>query len=94
MPMGRPSALRCRGRLIAGCPLMLNAGVNTANRPARRKSGNYTVRRPLEIGAAMAGRDDVLSALGHYGTAIGEAFQVASQERCKSSDIDSAHLRL
>ena len=43
---------------------------------ARRKSGNYTVRRPLEIGAAMAGRDDVLSALGHYGTAIGEAFQL------------------
>ena len=25
---------------------------------ARRKSGNYTVRRPLEIGAAMAGCDD------------------------------------
>ena len=25
---------------------------------ARRKSGNYTVRRPLEIGAAMAGCDE------------------------------------
>ena len=44
---------------------------------ARRKSGNYTVRRPLEIGAAMAGCDDrVLDALGDYGTAIGEAFQL------------------
>jgi geranylgeranyl diphosphate synthase, type I len=44
---------------------------------ARRKSGNYTVRRPLEIGAAMAGCGDrTLSGLGRYGTAIGEAFQL------------------
>ena len=44
---------------------------------ARRKSGNYTVRRPLEIGAAMAGCDDrTLSQLGRYGCAVGEAFQL------------------
>ena len=44
---------------------------------ARRKSGNYTVRRPLEIGAATAGCDEgVLAALGDYGSAIGEAFQL------------------
>ena len=43
---------------------------------ARRKSGNYTVRRPLEIGAAMAGRDDLIGALGAYGSAVGEAFQM------------------
>ena len=44
---------------------------------ARRKSGNYTVRRPLEIGAAMAGCDDhTLSRLGRYGVALGEAFQL------------------
>lgn len=44
---------------------------------ARRKSGNYTVRRPLEIGAAMSGCGDrTLSGLGRYGTAIGEAFQL------------------
>lgn len=44
---------------------------------ARRKSGNYTVRRPLEIGAAMAGcAEPVLAALGDYGCAIGEAFQL------------------
>lgn len=43
----------------------------------RRKSGNYTVRRPLEMGAAMAGCDAaVLDALSSYGTAIGEAFQL------------------
>ena len=44
---------------------------------ARRKSGNYTVRRPLEIGAAMSDCDDrTLARLGRYGTAIGEAFQL------------------
>ncbi|KWX57320.1 polyprenyl synthetase [Mycobacterium sp. NAZ190054] len=44
---------------------------------ARRKSGSYTVRRPLEIGAALAGCDDgVLNALGDYGGAVGEAFQL------------------
>lgn len=44
---------------------------------ARRKSGNYTVRRPLEIGAAMAGCDErTLAQLGRYGAAVGEAFQL------------------
>ena len=43
---------------------------------ARRKSGNYTVRRPLEIGAAMAGRDDLFEPLGFYGSLVGEAFQL------------------
>jgi geranylgeranyl diphosphate synthase type I len=44
---------------------------------ARSKSGNYTVRRPLEIDAALAGCDDqVLNALGGYGDAVGEAFQL------------------
>lgn len=43
----------------------------------RRKSGNYTVRRPLEIGAAMSGCPRaVVDALGDYGAAIGEAFQL------------------
>ncbi len=43
---------------------------------ARRKSGNYTVRRPLEIGAVMADRADLLDLLAGYGTAVGEAFQL------------------
>jgi geranylgeranyl diphosphate synthase type I len=43
---------------------------------ARRKSGNYTVRRPLEIGAAMAGREELVGILGAYGSAVGEAFQM------------------
>ncbi|MFI1462666.1 MULTISPECIES: polyprenyl synthetase family protein [Nocardia] len=44
---------------------------------ARRKSGNYTVRRPLELGAAMAGcAEPVLEVLCEYGVLIGEAFQL------------------
>jgi geranylgeranyl diphosphate synthase type I len=43
---------------------------------ARRKSGNYTVRRPLEIGAAMAGCEHLIDTLGAYGRAVGEAFQM------------------
>ena len=44
---------------------------------ARRKSGNYTVRRPLEIGGALAGcGDGMLAMLGRYGAAVGEAFQL------------------
>ncbi|WP_414688908.1 polyprenyl synthetase family protein [Mycobacterium sp.] len=44
---------------------------------ARRKSGNYTVRRPLEIGAAMSDCSDrAVSGLGRYGEAVGEAFQL------------------
>ncbi|MBU3749605.1 MAG: polyprenyl synthetase family protein [Mycobacterium sp.] len=43
---------------------------------ARRKSGNYTVRRPLEIGAAMAGCEELIEALSGYGSAVGEAFQM------------------
>ena len=44
---------------------------------ARRKSGNYTVRRPLEIGAVLAGCPERhLAALGTYGSAVGEAFQM------------------
>lgn len=44
---------------------------------ARRKSGNYTIRRPLELGAALAGCDEaILNALGGFGELAGEAFQL------------------
>jgi geranylgeranyl diphosphate synthase, type I len=44
---------------------------------SRRKSGNYTVRRPLEMGAAMAGcGGHVLTMVARYGDVIGEAFQM------------------
>jgi geranylgeranyl diphosphate synthase type I len=44
---------------------------------SRRKSGNYTVRRPLELGAALAGcAQPAQAALGRYGGLVGEAFQL------------------
>jgi geranylgeranyl diphosphate synthase type I len=44
---------------------------------SRRKSGNYSVRRPLELGAALAGcGQPVRAALGRYGGLVGEAFQL------------------
>ncbi|MGN2639375.1 polyprenyl synthetase family protein [Nocardia takedensis] len=44
---------------------------------ARAKSGNYTVARPLELGAAMAGCAEPTSTmLARYGLRIGEAFQL------------------
>lgn len=44
---------------------------------ARRKSGYYTVRRPLELGASLADcGQPVIDRLGEYGDAIGEAFQL------------------
>ncbi|MGV9364188.1 polyprenyl synthetase family protein [Amycolatopsis sp. NPDC003731] len=43
----------------------------------RRKSGNYTVRRPLEFGAALAGCGPELTAgLSEFGGLVGEAFQL------------------
>ncbi|MEU8899228.1 polyprenyl synthetase family protein [Nocardia sp. NPDC048505] len=44
---------------------------------ARAKSGNYTVRRPLEIGAALADCPaETIAGLGRYGSLVGEAFQL------------------
>ncbi|UVS78484.1 (2E,6E)-farnesyl diphosphate synthase [Actinokineospora sp. UTMC 2448] len=44
---------------------------------ARAKSGDYTVRRPLELGAELAGCPAAtVAALGRYGSAVGEAFQL------------------
>ncbi|MEV6279634.1 polyprenyl synthetase family protein [Nocardia sp. NPDC051832] len=44
---------------------------------ARAKSGNYTVRRPLELGSALAGCSaETSAALGRYGDLVGEAFQL------------------
>jgi geranylgeranyl diphosphate synthase type I len=44
---------------------------------ARAKSGDYTVRGPLQLGAELAGAPTaLLGALGEYGDAVGEAFQL------------------
>lgn len=46
-----------------------------ADRAARLKSGRYTVRRPLELGAVAAGAgQESLDRLGEYGEELGIAF--------------------
>lgn len=48
-----------------------------ARRVARFKSGLYTVERPLQLGAALAGRlPQLASAYSAYGAPVGEAFQL------------------
>ncbi len=43
---------------------------------ARAKSGDYSVRAPLELGADLAGGSpELLAGLGRFGDAVGEAFQ-------------------
>jgi len=46
-------------------------------RVLRLKSGCYSVQRPLQLGAYLAGADDdLIHTLGVYGSALGEAFQL------------------
>jgi geranylgeranyl diphosphate synthase, type I len=51
-------------------------GERTARHIAQLKSGRYTVARPLQVGAALAGDDRFPAALAEYGDAIGLAFQL------------------
>ena len=49
----------------------------TTRRIARYKSGKYTIERPLQLGAALAGRNhDLAEPLSRYGDPLGEAFQL------------------
>ena len=43
---------------------------------AAYKSGRYTVERPLHLGAALAGRPDLLGPYSRFGRPLGEAFQL------------------
>jgi geranylgeranyl diphosphate synthase type I len=47
-----------------------------ARRIARLKSGRYTIERPLQMGATLAGDRLLADALSAYGDPLGEAFQL------------------
>ena len=51
-------------------------GRDDARRIARYKSGKYTIERPLQLGATLAGRPDLTEPLSRYGDPLGEAFQL------------------
>jgi len=54
-----------------------NASPEQARTIAVYKSGKYTVERPLQLGAALAGRlDDLAKSYTAYGIPLGEAFQL------------------
>jgi geranylgeranyl diphosphate synthase type I len=68
-----------------------------ARRVAVLKSGRYSVREPLLVGALLADADDaLLNGLGATGEALGEAFQIADDllgtfgdERATGKPVDS-----
>jgi geranylgeranyl diphosphate synthase type I len=54
----------------------LQRALDEASRVVEYKSARYTVRRPLQFGAALGGADDQLQQrLGAFGSPIGRAFQ-------------------
>jgi len=73
----------CRTEVIAGQFLDVSvqararADVDAAMTVLRYKSAKYSIERPLQIGAALAGGDDDTSAaLSRFGLPLGEAFQL------------------
>jgi geranylgeranyl diphosphate synthase type I len=69
--------------VIAGQHLEMRVAVNRVAgerelaRVLRLKSGAYSVERPVQLGAVLAGAGDPkLSKLRRYGAAVGEAFQL------------------
>lgn len=85
---GRPVFDRMRTEVMCGQYLDLvgqargplpdgDAMVEAALRIVRLKSAKYTVERPLQLGAALAGAGpDALEALSAYGMPLGTAFQL------------------
>lgn len=73
----------CRSEVIAGQFLDVSvqargsADVDTAMTVLRYKSAKYSIERPLQIGAALAGASrTTLAELGAFGLPLGEAFQL------------------
>ena len=73
----------CRTEVIAGQFLDVSvqarahADVETAMTVLRYKSAKYSIERPLDIGAALAGASpEQISELSRFGLPLGEAFQL------------------
>lgn len=80
---GRRVFALCRTEVIAGQFLDVSvqarahADVDAAMTVLRYKSAKYSIERPLQVGAALAGGDaDRLEALSRVGLPLGEAFQL------------------
>ncbi|MGL5823541.1 MAG: polyprenyl synthetase family protein [Nocardioides sp.] len=73
----------CRSEVIVGQFLDVSvqargqADVDTAMAVLRYKSAKYSIERPLQVGAALAGADQThLGQLSAFGLPLGEAFQL------------------
>ncbi|MFY0405834.1 polyprenyl synthetase family protein [Solicola sp. PLA-1-18] len=73
----------CRSEVVCGQFLDLaqqargTHDVDEAMRVVHYKAATYTVERPLQVGAALAGgSDELLGALSDFGLPLGEAFQL------------------
>ena len=69
-------AQRGLARPATGEVLPVAEQIGTAERIIRYKSAKYTVERPLQLGAAVAGAAGEGSFLSGYGLPLGEAFQL------------------
>lgn len=71
-----------RVELVAGQWVDVVAAGSTVRSPelarwvARYKSGRYTVERPLQLGAALAGDDRLVGLYSAFGEPLGQAFQL------------------
>jgi geranylgeranyl diphosphate synthase type I len=53
-----------------------DSSVDQARTIVRHKTAGYTIVRPLQLGAALAGRDDLHDVLARHGLPLGIAFQL------------------
>lgn len=67
----------CLAKPLDGVAATDEGPIEQARRVALLKSGRYTVTRPLQLGATIAGAsDELLARLAAYGDAVGSAFQL------------------
>ncbi len=84
-----------RAELMIGQHLDVVAAARFAGNPqlsrtiAQLKSGNYTIHRPLLVGAILAGRPDLAQPFEAYGLAVGEAFQLRDDLLDMFGDTDT-----
>ena len=71
-----PASTAPSGTVPSGAPVSAAGQIRAAERIIRYKSAKYTVERPLQLGAAVAGAGGAESFLSGYALPLGEAFQL------------------
>ena len=71
-----PASTGPSGTVPSGAAVSAAEQIRAAERIIRYKSAKYTVERPLQLGAAVAGAGGAQSFLSGYALPLGEAFQL------------------